>query len=117
MMCAEMSKSHRARSGGDSKTGFPSRDVSSSSIGDFLAELSGSLISNAPQTSASPFHMPGPPHVSSETPHSSGCFSVSCGGFQSLQTGFLMDTSIVGGVNKDLTNHTLLRGDRKPVSV
>lgn len=57
--------------GGDSKTGFLSRDVSSSSIGGFLAELSGSgsLISNAPQISASPFHMPGPPHVSSwDTP-------------------------------------------------
>lgn len=106
--------------GGDSKTGFLSRDVSSSSIGGFPAELSGSRLPHlqCPADLSIPLSIcQGLPMSPPETPHSSGCFSVSCGGFQSLQTGFLMDTSIVGGVNRDLTNHTLLRGDRKPVSV
>lgn len=39
------------------------------------------------------------------------------GKFQSLQIGSLMKTRIVGHLNKDLTNHSLLIGCRKPVSM
>lgn len=66
MMCAEMSKSYR-ESGETARLVFFPEMLALPLLVVFQlgSPVPGSLISNAPQISASPFHMPGPPYVSS----------------------------------------------------
>lgn len=72
-----------------------------------------SLLSDASQTSVSHFHMLGPFYAIFWDIPSHLCASRS----HSLQIGSFMESSIIGCLNKDLTNYNLLLGYRKPVSM